>query len=85
MVGFGTGLEQVKVGATMRELVGLAWDGCIIPTQRIISGQIEHKLLSEFEGNPERFAVDFDRSRVSALQEDENLRAPRFNQASGTC
>jgi hypothetical protein len=27
----------------------------------------------------ERFAVDFDRSRVSALQEDEGLRVARWN------
>jgi hypothetical protein len=35
--------------------------------------------LPEFEPNPERFAVDFDRSRVHALQEDDNLRAARWN------
>jgi hypothetical protein len=78
VVGFGTGLEQVKVGATMRELVGLAWDDCIVPTQRIIASQVEHALLPEFEGSPEQFA-DADRSKVSALQEDENLRAARWN------
>ena len=79
MVGFGTGLEQVKVGAPMRELVGLAWAGCIIPTQRIIATQVGHKLLPRFEGSPKRFAVDFDRSRVSALQANEGLRVAWWN------
>jgi len=79
VVGFGTGLEPTKVGATMRELVGLAWSACLVPTQRIIAGQVAHALLPEFEGNPERYAVDFDRSRVSALREDEDLRAARWN------
>jgi len=79
VVGFGTGLEPTKVGAMMRELVGLAWSACLVPTQRIIAGQVAHALLPEFEGNPERYAVDFDRSRVSALREDEDLRAARWN------
>jgi len=79
VVGFGTGLEQTKVGATMRELVGLAWNACIGPTQRIIASQVAHKPLAEFEANPDAFAVDFDRCRVQALQEDDNLRAARWN------
>jgi hypothetical protein len=35
---------------------------------------------TRIEAAPERFAVDFDRSKVSALQEDDNLRAARWRQ-----
>jgi hypothetical protein len=34
VIGFGTGLQQTKVGATMREMVKLAWQGGIEPIQQ---------------------------------------------------
>lgn len=78
IVGFGAGLQQTKVGATMRELVGLAWSGCLIPNQRIIASQLTHSLLPEFE-TTDAYDVDFDRSKVWALQEDETARITRLN------
>jgi hypothetical protein len=71
--------SEHRVGATLRELASLAWSGCLIPTQRIIASQVGHKLLPEFEGSPERFAVALDTSKVSALLEDETARTGRWN------
>ena len=50
VVGFGTGLENSKVGATMREFVGLAWSDGLIPPQRIMASELEHTLLPRFIG-----------------------------------
>ncbi len=81
VVGFGTGLEQTKVGATMKEMRAEAWHGGLIPYQRMISGQIEHQLLAEFEADTAPWAFRFDHSEVPALQEDENARFERMGRA----
>jgi HK97 family phage portal protein len=78
VVGFGTGLQQTKVGATMRELVRLAWTAGIIPMQRSLSEEIERSLLPDFEPEPDRFIFEFDRSKVEALQESESEKAERI-------
>jgi HK97 family phage portal protein len=80
VVGFGSGLQQTKVGATMRELVQLAWSGCIIPHQRIIGSQIGHSLLPDFEERPELFEVGYDRSKIVALEEDQTALSTRLTQ-----
>ena len=72
VVGFGTGLQQTKVGATMKELRRLAWEGNLIPTQRFFSEALEGSLLPDFEERPEQFRVVFDRSDVEAMKESEN-------------
>lgn len=77
VVGFGSGLQQTKVGATMRELVRLARVNCIEPTQTTIARQLSRQLLPEFEVNPRRFRVTYDNSSVSMFQEDETERAKR--------
>lgn len=78
VVGFGSGLQQTKVGATMRELVQLAWISGIIPMQHAMAGDLENQLLPEFEGKPERFECFFDEAMVQALQENESERARRI-------
>ncbi len=78
VVGFGTGLQQTKVGATMREMIKLAWVTGIIPVQRKLARQITRQLLPEFEPNPKRFVFGFDRSKVEALQESEAEKAERI-------
>lgn len=76
VVGFGAGLQQTKVGATMRELRRLAWDNGVIPLQRTIAGDVKRQLLPDFVADGE--TVEFDNSRVSALQEDEKERDERI-------
>jgi hypothetical protein len=45
VVGFGTGLQQTKVGATMKEMRQLAWTGGLIPMQKIVGDEIDRSLL----------------------------------------
>jgi hypothetical protein len=49
VIGFGTGLQQTKVGATMREMVKLAWQGGIEPNQAIMADELDRSLLPEFQ------------------------------------
>ncbi len=79
VVGFGTGLQQTKVGATMKELVKLAWTGCVIPMQRELGSEIERSLLPDFEPDPKRFSVRFDHVNVEALQESQNEKVDRLD------
>lgn len=78
VVGFGTGLQQTKVGATMRELIGQAWNGCIMPMQAILAEELDRSLLPEFQANTDLFRVQFDTSDVRALREDEQQKADRL-------
>jgi HK97 family phage portal protein len=77
VVGFGTGLEQTAVGATLAQMVGMAYDDCIIPMQNSLTDEIDGQLLPDFEGKPEIWHLEFDLSKVRVLQEDENAKAER--------
>lgn len=77
VIGFGTGLQQTKVGATMSENVKLAWKGCLMPTQKILGGELGRSVLPEFENDPEDYRVGFDWSEVPALWEDDSERGKR--------
>lgn len=78
VVGFGAGLQQTKVGATMRENRQSAWHNCIIPMQNDIAEQASFQLVGDFHAAEDRFRVKFDRSMVSAFQEEETERAKRI-------
>lgn len=79
VVGFGAGLQQTKVGATMRELVQLAWISGITPMQHVMSDDLQNQLIPDFESNPDRVEVFFDEAMVEALQESEKEKADRWN------
>lgn len=49
VVGFGAGLQSTKVGATMAELVDLAWQNGVMPRALAIAAEITEQLLSDFE------------------------------------
>src|SRR5687768_1402691 len=72
VVGFGSGLQSTKVGATMKELMKAAWTTCIIPMQKSFAEQLTDSLLPDFSGQPRMNRVEFDRSEVSAFQEDKD-------------
>jgi HK97 family phage portal protein len=81
VVGFGTGLQQTKVGATMKELRQLTWTGGIIPLQRNVGKQIQRQLLSEFEADKRQLArFTFDDTQVRALWEDQNEKHMRVRE-----
>lgn len=77
VVGFGAGLQQTKVGATMRELRQSAWHNCIIPLHNDMAEQASMQLLPDFVSQPKRYRAAFDRSGVSAFEEDRTEIARR--------
>jgi phage portal protein BeeE len=77
VVGFGSGMQATKVGATMRELVKMAWVGCLSPMQKTLGKQTTRQLLPDFVSQTRRFRVRFDTSDVSGFQEDDNQIAER--------
>lgn len=71
VAGFGAGLEQTKVGATMKAMIELAWDQCIIPMQEDLAEEMTYWGQRDFGPwfqDGER--VRFDRSKIAALQDD---------------
>lgn len=73
VAGFGSGLEQTKVGATMTAMIRLAWDQCLVPMQDDFAEDLTYWGKAEFGPywqDGER--VSFDRSKVTALQDDVN-------------
>jgi HK97 family phage portal protein len=80
VVGFGSGLAQTKVGATMEEMRRLAYENAIIPAQTMFTEEWDQKLLFEFETN-EDATLTFDRSDVRVLQEDEGKKIERLSTA----
>ncbi len=80
VVGFGSGMEQTKIGAVMKELVKLAWRQCLFPMQRSLAGQLDEQLLSDFVPDyQDRQQVGFDASSALSLQEDDAERTVRVN------
>lgn len=79
VVGFGAGLQQTKVGATMSEMRRLAWINGIIPLHRAFAIELKRSLLPDFEKDPAKVTLEFDLTDVTALEEDLNKRAERVN------
>ena len=79
VVGFGSGLESTKVGATMSAMIKLAWTGNILPSQRIIAQVITKQLLPDFD-NDTALDILFDNSRIVALQEDKSEKIRRLTE-----
>lgn len=77
VVGFGAGLQQTKVGATMKELRRSSWVNCVIPTQNTLGKQVTRQLMPDFQSQSRRFRVRFDVSGVSAFAEEEKETAER--------
>lgn len=78
VVGFGAGLQQTKVGATMRELRREAWDSCIRPMQNDMAKQLTRQALPDFVTQTRRYRIRFDASDFSASQEQESEKAERI-------
>ncbi len=78
VVGFGAGLQQTKVGATMRELVRLARVNCINPMGKIFGSALTEQLIPDYQARSTSFRVRFDMSEVSVFQEDETAWEERI-------
>jgi HK97 family phage portal protein len=79
VVGFGSGMQSTKVGATMRELRRLAWVQCLTPMQKSMAKDLTAQLLPDFQDQRRRFRVRFDTSDVAAYQEDYDALWARLN------
>lgn len=79
VVGFGAGLQQTKVGATMKELRQLAWHNGVLPMGRQFADELQRSLLPLFAQavRPEQLEVFWDTDNVPALQEDEDKQIER--------
>ena len=78
VVGFGAGLQYTKVGATFAGFRDQAWQSNLIPTQRILSAEIQTQLLPDFTSDLEGMEFGFDISKVKVLQEDQGKMAERW-------
>lgn len=78
VVGFGAGLQTSKVGATMGELVKLAWRNGVLPILRVLADELDRSLLPDF-GNAAGLKSHYDTSEVLALQDDMDKAATRWN------
>ncbi len=70
VVGLGAGLDR-STFTNYKEARTAAWDQTIIPAQRLMAADLEIQLLPDFDTAPGR-DVDFDLTRVRALQPDMN-------------
>lgn len=70
VLGYGVGLEQTKVGATMRELREQAYESFLIPTWRLLAAELQSQLLPDFEADTKDLRVAHDLSGVRVLQDD---------------
>jgi len=80
VVGFGSGMQSTKVGATMRELRRLAWVQCLTPMQQSLARQLTAQLLPDFVSQTRRFRVRFDMSDVGVFEEEDAVFAQRVTQ-----
>lgn len=72
VVGFGAGLQSTKVGATMAELVDLAWQNGVLPRASIIAAYFTEHVLSEWKDGS-RFRFDY--SEVPIMADYHQKRA----------
>lgn len=81
VVGLGTGLEQTKVGATLREYREQAWENAIIPLQRLIAEQVHEQFAMDFRLDQNSQVGQFDLRHVRVLQDDADKLYTRVGQA----
>ena len=72
VLGLGAGLSNSRIGATMKEMRRISWEEGVIPLQDALAATLSATLMPEFEANPERLRLAWDRSEVSELRQDEN-------------
>jgi HK97 family phage portal protein len=72
---------MVVHNTNMGEARSAAYEGGLIPMQRIMAEDVNFQLLPDFESDVFRFRFGFDLSKVRVLQEDEFRTAQRHNLA----
>lgn len=78
VVGFGSGLQTAKVGATMGELVDLSWQNGVFPRTRLLAAELTGQLLPDFgeehRGGPQ---FVFDTSEAPIMADYQNKIAEK--------
>ena len=80
VAGLGAGLDR-STFTNMAEAREAAYESALIPMQRIISADLRHQLLSEFENDPFSWIFGFDLTHVRVLQEDRYREVQRHDLA----
>ncbi len=78
VVGFGSGMAQTKVGATLAELHRIAWIDCVIPNQDLLADELDRNLREDFLLQDDEH-LGYDRKDVRALAEDLNEKYKRMD------
>jgi HK97 family phage portal protein len=81
VAGLGAGLDR-STFANFGEAREAGWEENLIPTQRLLSAELESQLLDDFLSDLTGYVVDFDVSKVRVLQEDENAKWTRYGQSA---
>lgn len=76
-IGFGTGLQQTKVGATAQEERKSSWEDGVIPLIKMMTKTVTRKLVPEFGGQPRNMRLWPDLSDVEALKESADALVKR--------
>jgi len=76
VAGLGAGLSTAKVGATMGELVDLAWQNGVLPRTRLLAAELTEQLLPDF-GFEQDMEFIFDTSRVPIMADYQNKVAEK--------
>lgn len=77
VVGFGTGLSQTKVGATMKELREMAAEQGLVPLWRRFGKALHRQLMYEYQTGITQFRFGFYTGDVRVLQEDKQKKHER--------
>jgi HK97 family phage portal protein len=78
VLGLGVGLEHATL-ANFQQAREMAYESKIIPFQNAIAEQLYWELLPDFEKDITDFTVEFDISKVRALQADDSAKATRLD------
>lgn len=78
VVGFGTGLQATKVGATMREMREIAWEDGIMSLHTVLAPEMRRSELSEFVDRIAEWEVGFDYDDVPELSDTVDDRSARL-------
>ena len=75
VIGFGPGLEQTKVGATMAVLEKQAWRTGLLPDATMIAAAVGRQLLPMFGLDSSTYRLSFNTDMIPELQADRMAEA----------
>lgn len=67
IVGFGSGQQSTKVGATLEGLIDLSWQNGALPRTRLIAAEATEQLLPDFGEDTEETQIELDTTQVPIM------------------